>query len=122
MAVIAGTRYHYTDSANVGIDMSDTLGMLDPSDVPLLSLIGKDGLTATAVKHEWLEDVLRPLDSTVVTLGKQLSRRWYVGYERSVNSTTGSWQVIYRVAQRFTLRAQSGEDNALDAIWTWRWN
>jgi len=70
MAVIAGTRYHYTDSANVGIDMSDTLAMLDPSDVPLLSLIGKDGLTATAVKHEWLEDVLRPLDSTVVTLGE----------------------------------------------------
>jgi hypothetical protein len=70
MAVIEGTRYHYSDSANVAIDMSETLAMLDPSDVPLLSLIGKDGLTATAVKHEWLEDTLRPLDSTVVTLGE----------------------------------------------------
>ncbi len=58
---------------------------------------------------------------TIVTLGKQLSRNWYVGYERSVNATTGSWQVIYRVAQRFTLRAQSGMDNALDVIWSWRW-
>jgi translocation and assembly module TamB len=28
--------------------------------------------------------------------------------------------VIYRIAQRFTLRAQSGEDNSLDIIWTWR--
>jgi translocation and assembly module TamB len=45
-----------------------------------------------------------------------------VGYERGVNSTAGSWQLIYRIAQRFTLRAQSGEDNALDLIWTWRWN
>jgi hypothetical protein len=70
MAVVEGTRYHDTDSANVAIDMSATLAMLDPSDVPLLSLIGKDGLTATAVKHEWLEDSLRPLDSTVVTLGE----------------------------------------------------
>ena len=58
---------------------------------------------------------------TIVSLGKQLSSRWYLGYERSVNATTGSWQLIYRVAQRFTLRAQSGIDNAVDAIWTVRW-
>jgi translocation and assembly module TamB len=57
---------------------------------------------------------------TVVTLGKQLSRRWYVGYERGVNATTGTWQLIYRIAQRFTVRAQSGQDNSLDIIWTWR--
>ncbi|MFZ2652945.1 MAG: translocation/assembly module TamB domain-containing protein [Burkholderiaceae bacterium] len=58
---------------------------------------------------------------TVVSLGKQLSRRWYVGYERGLNATTGNWQLIYRIAQRLTLRAQSGLDNSLDAIWTWRW-
>jgi translocation and assembly module TamB len=57
---------------------------------------------------------------TVITIGKQLSRRWYVGYERGVNATTGTWQLIYRIAQRFTLRAQSGEDSAVDVIWTWR--
>ena len=57
---------------------------------------------------------------TVVALGKQLSRRWYVGYERGVNATTGTWQLIYRIAQRFTLRAQSGADNSLDVIWIWR--
>jgi translocation and assembly module TamB len=57
---------------------------------------------------------------TVVSLGKQLSRRWYLGYERSVNATTGTWQLIYRAAQRFTLRAQSGLENSLDLIWTWR--
>jgi translocation and assembly module TamB len=59
---------------------------------------------------------------TVVTLGKQLSRRWYVGYERSLNAATGTWQLIYRVAQRFTVRAQSGVENSLDFIWQWRWN
>ena len=60
--------------------------------------------------------------STIVRLGKQISRRWYVGYERGLNATTGSWQLIYRIAQRFTLRAQGGEDNALDLIWQWKWN
>jgi translocation and assembly module TamB len=58
---------------------------------------------------------------TVVSLGKQLSRRWYMGYERGLNATSGNFQLIYRIAQRFTLRAQSGDDNSLDLIWTWRW-
>ncbi|MEJ6006893.1 translocation/assembly module TamB domain-containing protein [Paucibacter sp. AS339] len=58
---------------------------------------------------------------TVVRLGKQLSKRLYVGYERGLNATAGSWQLIYRLAQRFTLRAQSGDDNALDLIWQWKW-
>jgi translocation and assembly module TamB len=57
---------------------------------------------------------------TVVRLGKQLSRRWYVGYERGVNATTGTWQLIYRIAQRFTLRLQSGIGNSVDIIWVLR--
>jgi translocation and assembly module TamB len=59
---------------------------------------------------------------TIVSLGKQLSSRWYVGYERSLNATSGTWQLIYRVAQRFTLRAQTGETTAFDLIWQWRFN
>jgi translocation and assembly module TamB len=59
---------------------------------------------------------------TVVRVGKQISNRWYVGYERGLNATRGSWQAIYRLAQRFTLRAQSGDDNSLDLIWQWRWD
>jgi translocation and assembly module TamB len=84
-------------------------------DKTLLSNIGLDEFSVRQTETGDVKD-------TVVTLGKQLSRRWYVGYERGVNSTTGTWQLIYRAAQRFTVRAQAGEDNALDAIWTWRWN
>jgi translocation and assembly module TamB len=62
------------------------------------------------------------LRETVVTLGKQLSRNWYLGYERSVNATAGTWQLVYRIAQRFTLRAQSGLENSLDLIFTWRFD
>jgi len=73
---------------------------------------------------------------TVVTLGRQVSKRVYVGYERSVTNAAYNWQLIYRIAQRLTLRAQAGVEAAatstssganqtsmsLDAIYTWRWN
>jgi translocation and assembly module TamB len=57
---------------------------------------------------------------TVITIGKNLGRRWYLGYERGVNATAGTWQLTYRVAQRFTVRAQSGLDSSLDLIWVRR--
>lgn len=84
-------------------------------DSTLMTKLGIDELSVRQIESGQTQD-------TVVRLGKQLSRRWYLGYEHGVNSTTGTWQLIYRIAQRFTLRAQSGEDNAFDAIWTWRWN
>jgi translocation and assembly module TamB len=81
------------------------------------TLIQRLGLDQLSVRQT--EGTVR---ETIVSLGKQLSRRWYVGYERSLNATTGTWQLIYRLAQRFTLRAQSGLDNAVDLIWTWKWD
>ena len=84
------------------------------SDAP--SLVEQIGLNEFSVRQG--EGDTR---ETVVTLGKQLSRRWYLGYERSLNAATGTWQLIYRLAQRYTLRAQSGNDTALDFIWTWKW-
>jgi translocation and assembly module TamB len=108
-----------------GLGRTDT-ALLQRAAVALLSGEG-EGLTGRAIKGLGLDELsLAQADddtrATIVRLGKQLSRRWYVGYERSLNATTGSWQLIYRVAQRFTLRAQSGDDNALDLIWQWRWN
>jgi translocation and assembly module TamB len=85
---------------------------------PNQTLLGNIGLDELSVRQTESGDV----KETVVTVGKQLSRHWYVGYERGINATTGTWQLIYRVAQRLTLRAQAGEDSALDAIWTWRWD
>ena len=79
----------------------------------VLSTFGLDDLSVRQTEGDTRD--------TVVSLGKQLSRRWYVGYERGLNATQGTWQLIYRIARRFTLRAQSGLDNSLDLIWTWRW-
>jgi translocation and assembly module TamB len=58
---------------------------------------------------------------TVVSVGKQLSKRVYVAYEQNLNTNTGSVQVTYRIAQRFVMRLQSGLDRSVDFIGTWRW-
>ncbi|MFO1277439.1 MAG: translocation/assembly module TamB domain-containing protein [Sphaerotilus natans] len=81
------------------------------------SLVERIGLDQLSVRQSGDGDSRE----TVVTLGKQISQRWYVGYERSLTAASGTWQLIYRAARRFTLRAQSGADNALDLIWTWQW-
>jgi translocation and assembly module TamB len=85
-------------------------------EAPTDAILGALGITDFGVRQTTEGNV----QDTVVSLGKQLGRHWYVGYERGVNATTGTWQLIYRLAQRFTLRAQSGSDNALDLIWSWR--
>jgi translocation and assembly module TamB len=106
-----------------GLGRADT-ALLQRAAVALLA--GEDEAPTDAlIRSLGLDEVsVRQSDGnvseTIVTLGKQLSRRWYVGYERGVNSTVGTWQLIYRVAQRFTLRAQSGGENSLDVIWIWR--
>lgn len=110
--------------ATDGLGRTDT-ALLQRAALALLAGEG-EGVTDRLTRAIGLDEVsLRQTDGevreTVISLGKQLSRRWYVGYERGLNATAGSWQLIYRVAQRLTLRAQSGFENSLDVIWTWRW-
>ena len=107
-----------------GLGRTDT-ALLQRAALALLSGEG-ESTSGKIIKNIGLDELsLAQSDDTtqgtIVRLGKQISRRWYVGYERGLNATTGSWQLIYRIAQRFTLRAQSGEDNALDLIWQWKW-
>lgn len=86
---------------------------------PKDSVLGAIGLDELSVRQtEGTGDTRE----TVVNVGKQISRKWYLGYERSLNETAGNWQLIYRLAQRFTVRAQAGQDNALDLIWSWRFD
>jgi len=59
---------------------------------------------------------------TLVTIGKQLSKRLSVAYEKGLAAAGGTWQLLYRVAGRTTLRARAGVDNAVDVIWSWRWD
>ncbi|MGH8035180.1 MAG: translocation/assembly module TamB domain-containing protein, partial [Lysobacterales bacterium] len=53
-----------------------------------------------------------------VTLGKRFSRNFYAAYERSISGALGTLYVFYDLSQRFTLRAQTGQQSAVDLIFT----
>jgi translocation and assembly module TamB len=57
-----------------------------------------------------------------VTLGKRISREFYVAYERSLAGTLGTFYLFYDLSRRFTLRAQTGEQSAVDLIYTFRYD
>jgi len=55
-----------------------------------------------------------------ITLGKRLSKDFYLAYESSVSGTFGSLFIFYDLSRRLTLRAQAGDLNALDLVYTVR--
>ncbi len=56
--------------------------------------------------------------AAAVTFGKRLSRDFYVAYEHSLAGTLGTLYIFYDLSKRFTLRAQTGEQSAIDLIFT----
>jgi translocation and assembly module TamB len=53
-----------------------------------------------------------------VTLGKRFSRNFYAAYERSLSGALGTLYLFYDLSRRFTVRAQAGEQSAVDLIFT----
>ena len=53
-----------------------------------------------------------------ITLGKRFSRHFYAAYERSLSGTVGTLFMFYELSRRFTVRAQAGEQTAIDLIFT----
>jgi hypothetical protein len=67
MVTIAGTRLTLSDTVGLAVDMAPTIQLIDPYDVGLLSYFGLSSLDkeATETSHQWMEDSLRPLTSTI---------------------------------------------------------
>lgn len=67
MATITGTRLTLSDTVGLAVDMSPVIQLIDPFDVGLLSYIGMSSLDkeANETTHQWMEDSLRPLTSTI---------------------------------------------------------
>ena len=55
---------------------------------------------------------------SAVTVGKRLSKDFYLTYERSLSGTLGSLYIFYDLTRRLTLRGQTGEKNGVDLIYT----
>ena len=53
-------------------------------------------------------------------LGKRLSKDFYLAYESSVSGAMGSLFMFYELSRKLSLRAQTGEYNALDLVYTIR--
>ena len=56
--------------------------------------------------------------AAAVTLGKRFSRNFYAAYERSVSGALGTLYIFYDLSKRFTVRAQAGQQSAVDLIYT----
>lgn len=58
------------------------------------------------------------LASTAITMGKRLSSRVYLSYEQSVVGASNLVKVDYMLSKRWSVRTQSGADNAVDLFYT----
>jgi translocation and assembly module TamB len=57
-------------------------------------------------------------NAAAFTLGKQVSSKLYLSYERTLAGTLGTVSMFYDVSRRVTLRGRAGEENAIDLIFT----
>ncbi|VTU35454.1 translocation/assembly module TamB domain-containing protein [Variovorax sp. RA8] len=55
---------------------------------------------------------------SAVTVGKRLSKDFYLTYERSLSGTLGSLFIFYDLTRRLTLRGQAGQQSGIDLIYT----
>lgn len=60
--------------------------------------------------------------AAALTLGKRISSDLYIAYERSLAGTMGTVSIFYDVSRLITLRARAGEENAVDLIFTVRYD
>lgn len=60
--------------------------------------------------------------SAALTLGKRLSSDLYLSYEQSLAGTMSTVSILYDLSRRLTLRARAGTENAIDLIFTHRYD
>ncbi len=60
--------------------------------------------------------------AAALTLGKRISDKLYLSYERTLAGTLGTVSIFYDVSRRLTLRARAGEESAIDLIFTIRYD
>ncbi len=58
------------------------------------------------------------LDSSVLSLGKRLSDKVYVNYEQGLTGTKQLVKITYTLSRRLSIRAQGGNESALDLFYT----
>jgi translocation and assembly module TamB len=57
-------------------------------------------------------------EGPALTLGKRFGQHFYAAYERGLSGAMGTLYIFYDVSRKLTVRAQAGERQALDLIYT----
>ena len=100
--------------------------MLQQAALALLGGSGK-GLSGGLAQSLGLDELSLSAASTnadgstgaaAITLGKRFSRGFYVAYQRSLAGAVGTFSIFYDLSRRITLRAQTGDQSAIDLIFT----
>ncbi len=118
-------RASSTSGADYALLQSAALALMaGRGDGPTSSLIKAFGLDEVSLgeANTTNADGSAGTAATTVKVGKRLSRDFYVAYERSIATTLGTFYVFYDLSRRFTLRAESGSTNAIDLIFTTRFD
>lgn len=85
------------------------------TDMSLAQKIGLDELSVGGASTDGVS-------GATLTVGKRLSQDFYVAYETGLAGAVGTLQVFYDLSRRFTLRATTGEQSAVDLIFTHRYD
>lgn len=86
---------------------------------PSTSLMESLGLDELSLKSNGGDE---NATGATVTLGKRLSNDFYVAYESGLAGTMGVFTIFYDLSRNLTLRARTGEQSAVDLIWTLRYD
>ena len=60
------------------------------------------------------------LESSIIVLGKRLSKDLYLTYEQGLAGTTSLVKITYELSRRVSLRLQTGSQSAVDIFYTFR--
>jgi translocation and assembly module TamB len=103
--------------------------LMQQAALALLGGLGKGGSGGSLASRLGLDEIGfkgpssgSDLRSTAVTVGKRLSKDFYVTYESSLGGMIGTIYVFYDLTQRLTLRGQAGQKSALDLIYTLKYD
>lgn len=59
---------------------------------------------------------------SVVTLGKRLTDRLFISYEQSLRGLQNLLRLQYEITERLSVRTKTGTQNAVDLLWTYRYD
>jgi translocation and assembly module TamB len=88
----------------------------------LSQALGLDELSFRGSVTASASDPASTASGASVTLGKRLSKDFYATYQSSLNGTMGVLYIFYDLSKRLTLRTQTGEQSAVDLIFTLRYD